>query len=127
MRRMNSAKSMRGLSASGWIVCIIVVVVFATAAVKIIPSMLDYNTVKTLLKNVLADNKVGLKSKDEIAADIGRRFSINNIDVIKASNLLIENNDGVLTIIVDYEVRENFFANVDFVMTYKHEFKKNIR
>jgi len=127
MRKMNSAKSMRGLSVSGWIVCIVVVVVFATAAIKIIPSMLDFNTVKTLVNNVLADNKVGLKSKDEIAGDIARRFSINNINVITASDFLIEKNDGVLTIVVDYEVREDFFANIDLVMTYKHEFKKNSR
>lgn len=127
MRRMNSAKSMRGLSASGWIVCIIVLVVFATAAIKIIPSVLDFNTVKTLVNNVLADNKVGLKSKDEIVGDIARRLSINSIDVITANDFLIEKSDGMLTVVVDYEVRENFFANVDLVMTYKHEFKKNIR
>lgn len=127
MRKMNSAQSMRGLSVSGWIVCIVVVVVFATAAIKIIPSMLDFNTVQTLVNNVLADNKVGLKSTDEIAGDIARRLSINSIKVISANDLLIEKNDGVLTIVVDYEVRENFFKNVDLVMTYKHEFKKNIR
>lgn len=127
MRRMNSAKSMRGLSVSGWLVSIIAVVIFATAGVKIIPSMLDFNTVKTLINNVLSDNKIGLKSVDEISKEIDRRFLVNSITVLKAKDVKIDKVDGVLIIELDYEVRENFFENVDFLMTYKHEFKKNIR
>ncbi|MBQ0754661.1 MAG: DUF4845 domain-containing protein [Gammaproteobacteria bacterium] len=127
MRRMNSAKSMRGLSVSGWLVSIIAVVVFATAGVKIVPSMLDFNTVKSLINNVLSDNKIGLKSVDEISKEIDRRFLVNSITVLKAQDIKIDKVDGVLIVELDYEVRENFFENVDFVMTYKHEFKKNIR
>lgn len=127
MKRMNSAKSMRGMSISGWLISIVVVVVFATAAIKIVPPMLDFNTIKTLIGNVIADNKVGLKSSDEIAREIDRRFLVNNISVIKTKDIGIEKIDGMLVITLDYEVRENFFQNVDFIMTFKHEFKKNIR
>lgn len=127
MKKMNSAKSMRGMGASGWIMAIIVVVVFVTAAIKIIPSALDFNTIKTLVNNVIADNKIGLKSNDEIYRDIGRRFSINRIEVINIDDITIEKENGELVITVDYEVREDFFANIDFVMTYKQEFRKNVR
>lgn len=127
MRKLPSLQSMRCMSLGGWMVTIVVIVVFATAAIKITPSMLDFNSIKGLINSVISDNKVGLKSTEEIRSDIGRRFNINNISVIKARDINIEKENGELVITLDYEVRENFFYNVDLAMVYKHEFRKSVR
>ena len=127
MRTLKSPSRMQGMTVAGWMVTIIVVVVFATMAVKIVPAFLDYNTIKTLITNVMSDGKIGLESPDEIRLDISKRFQINNINVISPKDIDITKENGELIMGVDYEVRTNFFKNVDFVISFKHEFRKNIR
>ena len=127
MKTLQSPSKMRGMSVAGWMVTIIVIVVFATAAVKIVPAFLDFNTIKGLISNVLSDGKIGLQSPEEIRSDIGKRFLINNISVISPNDVEITKDGGELIIKLDYQVRENFVRNVDFLITFKHEFKKDIR
>ncbi|MGB1222402.1 MAG: DUF4845 domain-containing protein, partial [Alcanivoracaceae bacterium] len=61
---------------------IITAVVFVTMGAKLVPIYLEFNTISTAVQSVLMDPKVGLKSVNEISADIDKRFSINNVDMI---------------------------------------------
>ncbi len=47
--------------------------------------------------------------------------------MIRVDDLAIVKEGGVLTVSTDYEVREPMFYNVSIVMTFKDEFKKDIR
>lgn len=127
MKTMNSPSAVRGLSLVGWILVIIVVVIFATAAIKMVPAYIDFNTISSMANSVLSDSKVGLKSENEIRADFAKRMSINNITVISAQDLIIEKDGGTVKVLVDYEVRENLFSNVDVVMAFNREFTKDVR
>lgn len=119
--------SMRGLSLVSWLLIIVVVVVFGTAGMRMVPAYLEFTTITGLVENVLADAKVGLKSEGEIRSDLDKRFSINRIDSITAHDLAIYKEAGRLNITVDYEVRENLFYNVDVVMVFNRDFVKDIR
>lgn len=127
MKMMNSPSSVRGLSLVGWILVIIVVVIFATAAIKMVPAYIDFNTISSMANSVLSDSKVGLKSENEIRADFAKRMSINNLTVISSQDLIIEKDGGTVKVLVDYEVRENLFSNVDVVMAFNREFTKDVR
>lgn len=127
MKTMNSPSAVRGLSLLGWMLVLIVVVIFATAAVKMVPAYIDFNTISSMANSVLSDSKVGLKSENEIRDDFAKRMSINNIKVISAKDLIIEKDGGKVKVLVDYEVRENLFSNVDVVMAFNREFTKDIR
>lgn len=127
MKTNRSRHAMQGLSVAGWMVAIVIVVVFATAAMKIIPPMLEFNTIKGLIESVLSDTKLGLQSAEEIRNDIGKRFLINNVSVIGANDLEIVREGSDVVIGVDYEVRENFFSNIDFAITFKQEFRQSVR
>lgn len=116
---------MRGLSMLGWIVVAAVVVVFASAGVKTIPAYLEFNTIKGAVASVLQDGKVALKSDNEILADIDKRFMINNVTAISYRDIQIEREGGSLVLVVEYEVRENLFGNLDLAMTFSEEFRKN--
>lgn len=117
----------RGLSLIGWVVVLIVVIVFGTAAFRMVPAYLDYNTISSAITSVLDDNKTALMSPSEVRDSISKRFLINQIEVISANDLDIEKNGGVLSVGVDYEVREPMFYNVSIVMHFDHTFTKNIR
>ncbi|MFN3715025.1 MAG: DUF4845 domain-containing protein [Alcanivoracaceae bacterium] len=111
----------------GWMVIGVVVVVFASAAIKTIPAYIEFNTIKGAVNSVLQDSKVGLKSENEIRSDIDKRFVINNVKAISAQNLGVLIEGGRVTVTVDYEVRENLFGNLDLAMTFSEDFRKDGR
>jgi len=127
MKKVPSMHRMRGLSMPGWMLAIVIAAMIGTAALKIVPAFLDFNTIKGLIENVLGDPKVGLQSPDEIRIDISKRFQINRVNVIQASDLAISKEGSEVVIKVDYEVRENYFANIDFAITFQREFRKSVR
>lgn len=128
MKTMTSMPSrMQGLGMVGWMVVISVVVVLGMFAAKTIPSYLEYQTVTGTISSVLDDPKVGLQSETEIRTSIGKRFTINNVKAIDARDLEIDVGGGNVNIVVDYEVRDNLFYNIDVVLVFFREFDRSYR
>lgn len=117
----------RGMSMISWAVVLIVVAILGTAAFRMIPAYMEHNTISTTIRSQLQDGKTALMSPREIREGIGKRFTINQVDVIRVDDLAIVKEGGVLTVSTDYEVREPMFYNVSIVMTFKDEFKKDVR
>lgn len=124
---MKMPSQQRGLSMIGWMVVLIVVAILGTAAFRMIPAYMEHNTIRTAISNLLQDNKVALMSGSEIRETLGKRFMINQVNVIKVDDLVMTKEGGVLKIATDYEVREPLFYNVSIVMTFKDEFTKDVR
>lgn len=116
----------RGLSLLGWVVVLIVLAVFGTAAFRMVPAYMEYNTIRSTINSVLADSKTALMSEREVRQALGKRFTINQVDVIDVGDLIIDKNGGELAVGVDYEVRRPLFYNVSVVMHFEDSFSKNI-
>ena len=128
MKTMTSMPSrMQGLGFLGWLIVISVVVVFGMFAAKTIPSYLEYQTITGTISSVLDDPKVGLQSETEIRTSIGKRFTINNVNSVDPRDLEIDVSGGTVTIVVDYEVRDNLFYNIDVVLVFFREFSRSYR
>jgi hypothetical protein len=110
---------------AGWLIILVVVVVFGSAIIKTAPAYIEFNTIKGLINSILQDPKVSLKSESELHSDLDKRFMINNIDAIQASDVAFSREGGRVTAIVGYEVRENLFGNLDLIMTFSGEFTKD--
>ncbi|WP_339344214.1 DUF4845 domain-containing protein [uncultured Alcanivorax sp.] len=117
----------RGMSMISWAVVLIVVAILGTAAFRMVPAYMEHNTISTTIRSLLQDSKTALMSPSEIRAGIDKRFTINQVNVIRVDDLVIVKEGGVLTVSTDYEVREPMFYNVSIVMTFKDEFKKDVR
>ncbi len=117
----------RGMSMISWAVVLIVAAILGTAAFRMIPAYMEHNTISTTIRSQLQDGKTALMSPREIREGIGKRFTINQVNVIRVDDLAIVKEGGVLTVSTDYEVREPMFYNVSIVMTFKDEFKKDVR
>lgn len=117
----------RGMSLTGIILLLIVVGSFGTFAVKTIPAYMDYSTIKSAIQSVLQDNQIGMMSADEIRRQIDKRFTINTVSAVSVNDLDISTKGGQVDIGLDYTVTKHFFYNIDLVMTFKRDFKRNIR
>lgn len=115
-----------GMSAPAMLFLLMIVVAAGTFAIKTIPAYLDYNTIDGAISSVLQDPKLGLKSVNEIRADIGKRLDINNVDVIDRSQIRIEKNSGRVYVAIDYKVRKDLAYNMDLVMHFKNEYEQSV-
>jgi hypothetical protein len=127
MKTMTLPSRMRGISMVGWLLIATVVVVFGSAGMKTIPAYLEFNTVKGAINSVLQDPKVSLKSENELRGELDKRFMINNVKAIQPSQVTFSKEGGRVVAIVNYEVRENLFGNLDLAMTFAGEFTKDGR
>lgn len=116
-----------GASVTGVIIILLVAIVLGAAALKIIPPFMDYSTVKTVLQSVLQDPRIATKAESEIISDIDRRFNINSVTVIRANEVMITKTATGVQLSVDYEVRTNFYKNIDFLITFQQDFSKDSR
>lgn len=117
----------RGISMLGWAGILAVVAVLGTAAFRMVPAYLENNTINTAIKSLMQDSRTALMSPREVRSALSKRFTINQVDVIKVSDLEVSKEGGVLSIGTDYEVREKLFYNVSIVMTFQDEYNKDAR
>ncbi|MDF1630180.1 MAG: DUF4845 domain-containing protein [Alcanivoracaceae bacterium] len=127
MKTMTLPSKMRGVSMVGWLLIGAVIVVFGSAGMKTIPAYLEFNTIKGAIVSVLQDSKVALKSESELRGELDKRFMINNVKAISVSEVGFVKDAGGVSAIVDYEVRENLFGNLDLAMTFSGKFNKDGR
>ncbi|MEH6783854.1 MAG: DUF4845 domain-containing protein [Alcanivorax jadensis] len=106
---------------------LLVAVVLGTAALRMVPVYLEYNTISSSINSLLQDSKTALMSPREVRDALSKRFRINQVNVISANDLIITKDGGILKISTDYEVREPMFYNVSIVMTFQDEFSKDVR
>ena len=124
---MTRPSQQRGISLIGWAVMLLVAVVLGTAALRMVPAYMEYNTISSSINSLLQDSKTALMSPREVRDALSKRFKINQVKVISANDLIIIKDGGILKISTDYEVREPMFYNVSIVMNFKDEFSKDVR
>ena len=115
---------MRGLSMIGWIFFATAAMVLIATAIKIIPAYMEFNTITGAVNSVLQDPKVALRLEHEIRGDIDKRFIVNNVTAVQVNDLAVSVEPGQVVVGIDYEVRENIIGNVDIVIAFSEEIRK---
>ena len=124
MRRISLPSKMRGLSMIGWIFFATAAMVLIATAIKIIPAYMEFNTITGAVNSVLQDPKVALRLEHEIRGDIDKRFIVNNVTAVQVNDLAVSVEPGQVVVGIDYEVRENIIGNVDIVIAFSEEIRK---
>ncbi|ASK36404.1 DUF4845 domain-containing protein [Alcanivorax sp. N3-2A] len=104
----------------------IVLAVFGTAAFRMVPAYMEYNTIRSAITSLLEDSQSALMSEREVRNALSKRFTINQVTAISANDLEIDKEGGELVVGVDYEVRQPLFYNVSVVMHFEDDFTKNM-
>ena len=106
----------RGMTMLGFLMVLCLGIFFAYCAMKIVPMYIEYYSVKEALKGLSRDPELAGAPKDKIRERYMRRLEMSYADHVKKMDALkFESGDGGLKMIVDYERREQLFANLDVV------------
>lgn len=88
----------------------------------ILPVYYEYYTVTKVIHNLMNDLKVENKNPAEMQSALESRFQVNSIK-LPMTNFQFSRDDGNYKIVLDYEVRQNFIANLDVVEHFSKTFE----
>jgi hypothetical protein len=113
---MRSRQRARGVGAFTVIVFILFAVLVANFFLTVGKDYLQYFTVRSVVSDVAAAPGAAERTDRQLWSEIDRRFSINSVYELKAPEVISFAEDaGGRYMLLEYEVRRNFFANLDLV------------
>lgn len=123
MKKQTNMRKQRGMTLISWLVVVAVFIFFAVTAIKVIPMYVKYDSVKSLIDSVAADPRMVRASKQKIYATIDDYININGIYDLSSKQFTIEKvktskKDRIIS--VNYESRQNWFANLDVVGKFEY-------
>ena len=114
-------RNQHGMTTATALLLILIGIVLLRAVMVIVPIYFDDTEIGIVLDNMEESGKVNARSSERSVKDeLERRLHNNNIQVT-TDKLIVKRNRNTLTIDWTYENRGHFLANIDFVLTYKHQ------
>jgi len=110
----------------GALTMVIVAVFFGallTLGIKLGPAYIDDITIQEALESLEGTEGLSTMGPAEVRRLINKRLSVNNVRGFDAKHISVDKNGEYVVINVDYEVRNNLFANVDSVVHFQHEYE----
>ena len=103
-----------GVSMLGILVICIIIVLIAVGALKLIPTYLEYRSIK----EAAISARDGGKTVLEIQKAFDRAANINNITTISGKDLDISKDGNTIVVSFKYEKKVPMFANVSVLIEY---------
>ena len=110
---MNRKQS--GMTMLGFLITLSVVILLAYCAMKIVPMYIEFYSVKKALASIANEQDASNASKEKIRSMFARHLTIDYVKIIKPEMLKIDSTDAGYNLVVEYERREELFANLDVV------------
>ncbi|EQD76798.1 hypothetical protein B1B_01436 [mine drainage metagenome] len=111
-------KNQRGMTFIGWVLSIFLFVVFALAAVRLVPVYLEYLTVRSAVE--AAAKSVHHPSRERLFRAVVLQFDVNQITAIHSRDVAITRSHHHFTLTVDYTAHTPFIGNVGFTVHFQH-------
>lgn len=124
--KRNSLSNMHSQSGASALVILIMVLFFGgllTLGIKLGPAYLDDKTISAAIESIRDTEGISRMGPAQIRTLINKRLIVNNVRSMKPEDITVDKDGNVALITVEYEVRNNLFANVDAVIHFRHEYE----
>jgi len=117
-------KKQQGMTLISWVIVLGMIGFLATIVIRILPMYQEYFAVRHIMKGMekeLASQKL---TRTQAKLLLMRRFNTGYITSVKKDNIEIsrgKNSPNVTKIVIDYEVREPFIAQIDVIGRFHSE------
>jgi len=117
--KANMPSHQRGFELGQFIIFAVVLVLVAITGMRLIPAYMEDNSIKHIFAAIAHDPDMQSEPPYEIQKAFERRVSIDNIDVIKSSDIQISSSgNGNLYLSASYAVKIPLVANVSFYLEF---------
>jgi len=106
----------RGMTLIGWVMVLGIIAFIATFVMRLLPMYQEYYGVLQIMDSMEIELKNNKLTKRQVMTLLERRFDTGYIFSVKKDNIELhrgKNNVHVTKIVIDYEVRKPFMAQID--------------
>ena len=115
---MQSTKKQRGMTAIGWLLVLVLVLVFAIIFIKLVPVYLDGYKVYSSLASLEEDRSAHGKPPQELRKLFLKRLDINMVTDVRPEDITFSRDRNGTRVEVDYEARRQLFGNMYVVVAF---------
>ncbi len=112
------ASSQRGVSLSGLLIWVMLLIFAGIGAMKIIPAYMQNAEIKGILDTIAHDPEMQSAPASTIRESFGKRAMMNNISVVTAENIDIVKNSGGLSLSVNYSMKIPLAGNASLLIEF---------
>ena len=111
MRHINMKKQ-QGVSLSGLLMWSVILIFGAIIGMKLVPAFIEYAAVKKNLVAIVSDSGLRDGPLAEMRKSFDKRAVIDDIKVVKGSDIQLDKESGQPVLFVEYPVKTPLVANV---------------
>jgi Tfp pilus assembly major pilin PilA len=115
----------QGMTLISWVLVLGIIAFFATVVMRLLPMYQEYYSVLGIMEGMEVELKNNKLTKRQVMTLLEKRFDTGYVFSVKKNNIELhrgKNNVHVTKIVIDYEVRKPFMAQIDLIAHFKTEF-----
>ena len=109
----------RGLTILGFILVAAVVIIFAMVGFRVVPSYVEYYSVKKALDDTMRGDSVDPNNLQAFRSDLNRRLQTTYVENVKAADAIIQRSGNQLTAELAWERRLHMFGNAYILLEFE--------
>ncbi len=118
-QEQRSLRRQRGAGMIGIIFILIGLSIIGMLGVKLAPMFVDNMTIEEVIRQMATDPQTKTMSNRDLRAALSKRLLVNGLDKY-AKLAQFESDEGVVYLTLNYERRDNLWANVDIVGVFEN-------
>jgi hypothetical protein len=118
LEKQSLVRRQEGMTSLGIVILVAFVGIFAFAALRLVPVYLNYMKVASVVAGVTEEFDGTGASSGMIRSSISRRFDVEMISEINATDVTVKRVDGGYEVSAVYSHKAPFIANVSFLVDF---------
>ena len=116
---MRNGKAQRGLTIIGFLLLAAVVVIFAMVGFRVIPSYIEYYSVKKALDETMRGGSVDPNNLAAFRAELARRLQTSYVEDVKAADAIVQRVGNQITAELAWERRLHMVGNAYILLEFE--------
>ena len=109
----------RGLTILGFLLVAAVVVIFAMVGFRVIPSYIEYHSVRRALDDTMRGGSVDPNNPGAFRAELARRLQTSYVEDVKATDVILQRSGTQMTAELAWERRLHMFGNMYILLEFE--------
>lgn len=111
----------RGMTLTGWMTVIALILFFALLGIKIVPVYLENLTVKDVVESLKEEPLITKRSASEVKSMIMKRLDINGVYDLKSDQVTVKKSPGIMKVDITYQVQKKMVGNIDILVSFSDQ------
>ena len=116
------AVKQQGMTFIGLVIVLAFIGMVTLSVLKVFPVYMEHLAVQTSMEAIETDPSIKNMSVSRVRELFRKKLDMNQVTSVNAGQAKIGRSIGELTFVIEYEVRKDYFANIDLVLSFKDEF-----